>query len=282
MIKDIIRYNSLRSLADVTLDFDGEVYLTAGVTLFPAGGLTFPPINGNPSRIFVKADLLQNALPHLQSIPNAFHLLTGSSDISACPTSQFAEWIRSNTKIATWVGTNLEEFEPWMLCVPIGLEERGRIEREPEQFALLNNADKSRSIDIYLPFLGKTHSSRQKLLDKILEVKHHRVFVEENRLTYRNYLTRLRSSHYTICPRGNGADTLRIYEAAIAGSMPIVQKTGIWRTHRDLGFLIFEELTDIFHVPSYSLKRFIDLEKISLSFQIDRIFRHQLMNYCQR
>jgi hypothetical protein len=198
------------------------------------------------------------------------------------PTYEFAEWMRSNTKIATWVDTNLEEFEPWMLCVPIGLEERGRIEREPEQLAQLSEEGNNPSIDIYLPFLGNTHSSRQELLNKILEINHPRVFVEKERLPYLVYLNRLRSSRYTICPRGNGADTLRIYEAAIAGSMPIVQKTGIWRTHRELGFLIFEDLADIFHVPTYSLKSFIDLEKISLSHQIHRIFRHQLTNYCQR
>lgn len=282
IITDVVRYNSLRSLADVTIDYTGEDYLASGVSLFPAGGLTFPPVNGNPARIFIKADLLQNAIPHLQKIPKAFHLLTGSSDVSACLTPEFAKWIRLNTKIATWVGTNLEEFEPWMLCVPIGLEERGRIEREPEQLAVENEEEKKPSIDIYLPFIGNTHSSRQKLLNKILEIGHPRVFIEKQRLPYRDYLSRLRSSRYTICPRGNGADTLRIYEAAIAGSMPIVQKTGIWRTHRELGFLIFDELDDIFHVPRYSLKSFINLEKISMSYQVDRISRHQLTNYCQR
>ncbi len=107
MITDVIRYNSLRSLADLTIDYNGEDYLAAGVTCFPAGGLTFPPVNGNPSRIFIKADLLRNALPHLQRIPNAFHLLTGSSDIPAWVILPFCKGVRSRNAMQPWPASAL-------------------------------------------------------------------------------------------------------------------------------------------------------------------------------
>lgn len=279
---DIIRYNSLRNLADIAIDISGEEYIAAGVSFYPAGSRTFPPITGNPSRIFVKTDFLHHVLPHLQQIQKPFHLLTGTSDVLACPSPQFASWLRENTKIASWVGTNLEEHEPWMLCVPIGIEERGRLNREPEQLYRYNQNVVENSIDIYLPFLGETHPSRAVLVNDLLKLNHPRIFIETKRLPFQEYLRRLRGSRYTICPRGNGMDTLRIYEAALSGSMPIVQKTSIWRTHRDLGFLVFDNLQDIYNSPDYNTRGLIDFDKLKLSYQIDLIYRHQLRQFCHR
>lgn len=278
-IKDIIRYNSLRSLADVTIDFSGEDYVAAGVTLYPAGSKNFPPIEGSPSRIFIKTDLLQSALPFLKQLDHSFHLLTGSSDMPACPTPDLPLWLKRNIKLLTWVGTNLVEYEPWMLCVPIGLEERGRSNREPEQLAIQSTGTEERCIDIYLPYLSPTHPSRSNLLQAMVRSQNPRVIIEKSKLPFDVYLKRLRQSRFTICPRGNGQDTVRCYEAALSGSVPIVQRTDIWRLHRDLGFQIFETPDEIFSKTNIYLPKLLDSNALTMSYQADRIFNHQIRNF---
>ena len=275
---DLVRYNSLRELADIVIDLEGVDYKNSGIDLFPAGSTSVPAAKPlvNPVRIFIKTDLLQQALPFLSNLENPFHLLTGSSDLPGCPAPEIAIWLKSATKIQSWVGTNLEEHFPWMLCVPIGLEERGRIGRSPENFFSLMTPPGKKDIVFYLPHLSLTHASRQSILNKLLDAKDPRIFVETHRLQFQHYLNQLANSKITICPQGNGYDTLRAYEAIVCGSMPVVFKTPIWRMHQRLGFLIVDDPLEILELPEFPFFSVQGSDFLNMGSFREQIFSHQL------
>ncbi|MEB3214093.1 MAG: hypothetical protein VKL39_22280 [Leptolyngbyaceae bacterium] len=275
---DLVRYNSLRELADVVIDLNGIDYKNCGIDLFPAGSTSVPTSQPlvNPVRIFIKTDLLEQALPFLSSLENPFHLLTGSSDLPGCPAPEIAVWLKSETKIQSWVGTNLEEHLPWMLCIPIGLEERGRVGRSPEDLFSFTPITGAKNIVFYLPHLSLTHASRQTILEKLLLIKDPRIFVETRRLQFQHYLNQLANAKFTICPQGNGYDTLRAYEAVVCGSTPVVFKTPIWRMHQRLGFLIVDDPLEILEIPEFPFFSVQDSSFLRMGVFREEIFKHQL------
>jgi hypothetical protein len=273
---DLIRYNSLRSQADITLDYDFNDYLKAGVDIFPAGAKFLPPYNLsiNPLRIFIKSDFLTTSIEYLKSLKCNFHLLTGSSDILACPSIEFAESLKNDTKICSWVGNNLQEFFPWMLCVPIGFEERGRKQRQPENIfnPILKN---EKDIDIYVPYFSKTNADRVLTIEKIKKLKSKRIFVELNKISYHDYCNKLARSNYVICLEGNGIDTIRIYETIVHNSIPVLLQSKIWNMHREIGAVILEDFNDCIYLPEAPLLK-PNLYMLSTNYQYQKIFNHQM------
>lgn len=92
----------------------------------------------------------------------------------------------------------------------------------------------------------------------------------------RKYLYDLRSHSFTFCPRGNGVDTHRLWEALYMGSIPIVR--------RDLGYDDFTELpicwvNDWTEVTPEFLERekvriangTFNMNKIKLSYWVDKM-----------
>ena len=61
----------------------------------------------------------------------------------------------------------------------------------------------------------------------------------------RNYLQEIRDSKFVICPRGNGIDTHRMWEALYLGSIPIVKKYVALHEFADLPILFIEDWSDI-------------------------------------
>jgi hypothetical protein len=164
-----------------------------------------------------------------------------------------------------------------MLCIPIGIEERGRSGREPENLIdLFRVRDEPKEIDVYLPYLGATHNSRTTLVRR-LSANHPRVTIERERLSFTSYINKLCQSRYVICPRGNGMDTLRCYEAA-AGAIPVVFKNDLWPMYQRLGFTILEDLEEIDDLPECIAFDAVMTKKLSFSNISKQIFAHQLSN----
>jgi hypothetical protein len=253
------------------------------VELYPAGNKLIPPQSpiNKPTRIFVKTDFLEQSLQYLRNIKSPFHLLTGSSDIPGCPDREFASMIRAETRIQSWVGTNLVEHFPWMFCVPIGLEEQGRFGREPESLSVLYRSSGEKEIDIYVPFFSDTNPLRREFISALKSQGHKRYTFENQKLSFEDYVARLQSSMFTLCLPGNGHDTLRIYEAVLSHSMPIVLSTPIWRMHSRLGYLIVtspDEVSKVTNFPNAILPSTVD---ITVGIIRNQILGHQLRSYRQ-
>ena len=280
---DTIRYNSLREMAETVIDIPSGNYRSVGVELNPAGGLHTVPAGqplSDPPRVFVKRDLLESAMGYLRDIKKPFHLLTGSSDLDGCASPELAVWLRTNTNICSWTGTNLCEWFHWMLGVPIGLEERGRSGRAPEDFVKALKANsQDKDIDIYVPFFSPTHPSRADVIERLKKLGSARVVFENTRLPFPRYIEQIARSAFTVCPRGNGMDTVRAYEAICFESIPVVFPSPITPMHRRLGFMIVSEPEEIVKLPEIPFCSIISKEDISYSNIRALILKHQFRCY---
>jgi len=273
----IQRYNSLRFLADLVVDHSSEQYLRNGVQV-PESCHRLPKHVSAGIRIFVKTDLLKTLLPYLSSVSHPFHLLTGSSDLQGCPDANFARDLKHSTKICSWAGTNLPEFEAWMLSVPIGLEEHGRELSKPELTSFDCRPMYERDIHIFCPYFSNTHPTRQVDLSTIRSMRSPEIKVCNSFLPPSEYKRFLSKSTYTVCLRGNGIDTIRIYESLLSGSIPIVLKSPLWHMHREVGCTILNDLEELLSLPS-SVTDPNDLRKKSYKFLTEipeRITNHQV------
>jgi len=280
---EIIRYNSLRFMADLVIDVPDRFYRDAGVFVHTGANGKHPePISISSihaaSRIFVKTDLLIQALPLLKAIPCPFHLLTGSSDLPAAKCEDFARELRESTKICSWVGSNLQEYFHWMMGVPIGLAERGREGFQPE-FLSFPAFSERKSIDILVTYMGNTNAIRSSLYADLGKLSSSRVTLISNRQPITEYYRAMRSAFYTVCLPGNGYDTIRTYEAILCGSIPLVYKTPIWRLHRKIGCLIFESLEELTRVPPVGVLEPLNGKFVRLDYWQKLILQHQISNF---
>jgi hypothetical protein len=276
---EFIRYNSLRDFADLIIDAPSGYYRDAGIDLFPAGG-GFPAYTPeiSPARIFIKTDFLSTSLDLLRSLKKPFHLLTGTSDIPGCAENQIAAFLKENTRIISWSGMNLEVHFPWMLSVPIGLEERGRPGREPENLPYCKNTQHERCIDIYVPHFSDTHPNRRSTITALMALGSERLTIEQHRIPLSEYADRLAHANYTLCLPGNGFDTIRLYEALISGSVPIVMPTPILPLHIEMGAVSVTSVADLLslpHRPAHSP----DPSKFSYTAIRNKVFEHQMEQY---
>jgi hypothetical protein len=86
-----------------------------------------------------------------------------------------------------------------------------------------------------------------------------------------DYLKSMRNSKFTLCPRGNGIDTHRLFEALYVGSIPIVKKHVIHKGLEDLPILFidsWDEVTQEFLETKYEemIEREWNFEKLKFSW----------------
>lgn len=68
-------------------------------------------------------------------------------------------------------------------------------------------------------------------------------------------------------------DTLRCYEAAAAGAIPIVLRNELWPMYRRLGFVIVQSIEEIDGLPKYAAVDTDITMQLSFSHISNQIFR---------
>jgi hypothetical protein len=273
---EFIRYNSLRSMADIVIDIPISEYRACGVNFHQDYTVDINPTQIAPhTKIFIKTVLLPSYLKLLSSIRVPFNLLTGSSDI--CPNiyKDLMQIILNLKNLSSWVGTNIIEEDPKILCIPIGFEESER-ERSFEIIPFsVKNKEKNKKIKILCPYISLTHNDRTDLIDYLTKARPE-IFIQSNRLPFSEYLNQLSQANYVICPRGNGMDSMRIYETILAGAIPIIQKTDIWPMHRKFGIVI-DSWSQLDSIPLPPLICPTNTMMLNLNTWRELISEHQLL-----
>ena len=70
-------------------------------------------------------------------------------------------------------------------------------------------------------------------------------------------------------------DTIRIYEAVLAGAIPLIESTVIWQLHRQYGLILrsWDELMDL---PDWPLMELPTHELLKESYWKEQVAVHQM------
>ena len=226
---DIINYNWMPCVADWSLDHSEDFYKSAGVSK----QCSPPELNEETASsvaagdiVFVKTDYLKSSYFQrmiLPKIQNSFTLISGISSY----TVDDYQTILNNPLVVKWFCTNPPVKDKKVIGLPIGFEER---ERDGGNQTILRKFLNSKSDDminkIILPYhTASTNPIRQRTIEYLKTLDF--VDVQDEKLSFHEYLKLLSKYKYCICLEGAGYDTHRNYECLLVGSVPIMKTSNI-------------------------------------------------------
>ena len=264
---DLLRYNSLPRLADWIIDYPSEYYRSVGVDPYydKSPGIDIDKIKSYDT-VFVKIDLLDQIVPHLDQISCPWHLITGNGDLDVTP--QTLEYLCQNSSLKTWCGHNLPKINDKFLQIPIGFQELGpgRPNSPVGPFVV----PESKPIPVVVTPFGQTHGSRNALL----ELSGPGILNLQTRLLYSDYLMTLSASKYSCCPRGNGWDTHRVLESIALGAVPVVLHSPLDFMYQQLGCVIIDDWKQCVDYQNFP-KTTIVSDTIEFSWWQSQVKKHQ-------
>ena len=178
-------------------------------------------------------------------LTNEFTLVTHNSDYSV---TVLDLPLLNHPKLKAWFGQNCEISHAKLHALPLGLENKQWGEHKiPE---LVNKSKAINKLKLaYVNFSERTHPTRK---EAFLAVKGLSGATIEHGKSYSEYLQSLTEHKFCLCPRGNGIDTHRFWEAQFLDSIPVI----LWRdwtaAYSEMPLLILDQWSDI---------KKIDLEK---------------------
>ena len=232
---DIITGNAFKYIADDFLDEEK----------------TFLDISKKPKTIFLKTDWIEIFKTKiLPKIDYDFKLITHNGDRSA-PAGNID--LLNDSRVITWYGMNTDIKHSKLQSIPIGVANEKWEHGNKDTLLEVINTSISKSNLCYSNFSIETNLlTRKKVHDVIRTMSF--IDVENSKLPFKEYLTKLKSYKYAISPPGNGVDCHRIWECLYLGVIPIVLNNPVLSYFEDLPILFvnsFSELTEDLLNESY-------------------------------
>jgi len=223
---NLINYNFMTRPAIHCIDESDEFYRSCGVSRGNKNGFDINNLKDGDI-IFVKTDYVHSGLFQKQVLPlikTKFILITGVSSFSVDEGDSSYLSILDNTNLIKWFCTNPpSDYNEKILWLPIGFEEK---ERDGGNIEVLNyfynNSTpwESKKDKIYIPYHSNTFSTRNQIINELS--KKDFVEVEQNRLGFKDYLSKMDKYKFILSLRGAGWDCHRHYESLLVGSVPIM------------------------------------------------------------
>lgn len=216
--------------------------------------------------IFVQSEYLERFfLKFHPKIKVRYALLTHNSDL-AIP-GKFVSYLL-HPKIIAWFGQNVENYtHPKLHPIPIGLENRQYTGGDPRHIteARKKLQHTPKTMLLYNNFSLHTFPTERTLVNEIFKDKP--FCITSSRKPYPDYLMDLAQAKFVLCPRGNGLDCHRTWEALYMGAIPVVKTSASDSLFEGLPVLIvnkWEEVTEeLLHIKYEELT--------SKSYQLDRL-----------
>lgn len=188
--------------------------------------------------IYAKSENVGMALNVVISNPNQrFTLVTHNSDLSATQ--------RALPKNLHWFAQNRQWDHPRVFSIPIGLENEYWFPYK--QNVMLSTPDQeTRIIRSFAQFNFGTHIERRHICDQLSSkaVDIHQG-TNGNIVQHKLFCHNLKKYAFCVCPRGNGIDTHRMWEALYMGCIPICKHYVAHQFDKPLPILFVEEWSDI-------------------------------------
>lgn len=220
---------------------------------------------------------------HVKKNPDTIYtLITHNSDysVSKCLSSMglYIEKIPYNLR---WFSQNVDVYHNQIRSIPIGLE-------NPEWH---KEIQKIKKIEIYRKykvrnlenlacayFNTETNSRRSSIIDYFKQFDWCDCKNVKNGTSYEEYLNKLITCTFCICPEGNGIDTHRIWEALYLGCVPVVEDSINISFYKNLPIFVCENFQDItkqelieaYHNFNINLYSF-ELKQLSMDYWTNEI-----------
>ncbi len=199
----------------------------------------FLTTNKDNISLYCGVEFTQIAMNHMKSFPHKkFTLVTHNSDHSA-------EEIDLPNNLVHWYTQNLNFKNERVSALPIGFENPFW---HPWKEHIINNAPCCDRIPkAFAQFNPVTYKEeRQLVLDLINDNKFTAsVYNCLNGQNFEQYVYNMKKYTYCICPRGNGIDTHRIWEALYFKCIPIVKKHITHEFDFDLPIIFIDDWNDL-------------------------------------
>lgn len=124
----------------------------------------------------------------------------------------------NHPKLTHWYAQNAEVSHSKLSGIPIGVSNKQWGSEKIDQLLEAARAVEKTGL-VYANFSASTHSSRIAARDALIKVVG--ITIEQN-VTFERYVKQLASHKFCICPRGNGIDTHRFWEAQYLDCIPII------------------------------------------------------------
>jgi hypothetical protein len=226
MLKNLINYNFMTIPAKFCLDMSDTFYRNAGVSRVNRNGFELVKLE-DFDIVFVKTDFIYSGefqRRFLNSINKKFILVSGVSSYSVDEGNPTYRNILNNPFLIKWFCTNPPLIlHPKMEGLPIGFEEKERDGGNVEVLNYFYNNStpwESKKDKIYIPYHSNTFSTRNQIINELS--KEDFVEVEQNRLGFKDYLSKMDKYKFILSLRGAGWDCHRHYECLLVGSVPIM------------------------------------------------------------
>lgn len=143
-----------------------------------------------------------------------------------------------------WYAQNVELSHSKLHALPIGLaNSQWGPSRLDQVFAAGRTYKKSKML--YVNFNSATHAGRQAILDVVSKVPC--VTLGES-VGFDQYIAQMAEHRFCLCPRGNGIDTHRFWEAQYVDAIPILLKQDWTQAYSNLPVLLIDRWEDLLHL----------------------------------
>lgn len=211
------------------------------------------------SLLFVKTDFLADFFQNIHpQIPSNYILLTHNSDLPI--PGKYSAFLE-DPKIIAWIGQNVENYShPKLHPIPIGIANRcwehGNTDVLDKMKKIASATE--RKILLYMNFKSATYPEERAPLYRQFKNKKFCTVGKQKKFT--NYLNDLSISKFVLCPRGNGLDTHRTWEALLMGAIPIVRSSTLDPLYDELPVLIVREWNEV--TPELLKKKWRELSSM--------------------
>ena len=168
--------------------------------------------------------------------------------------------ILNNPYLQKWYAQNCEINHNKLIPLPIGLKNRQWGEEKIGQILKVSGSYKKTEL-VYSNFSLNTHHSRQELLRIVSGLD----FISKSQnLNYESYLNELAQHQFCLCPRGNGIDTHRFWEAQYLNTIPIIVKSDWTPAYSNLPILVLSDWGDLENIDFH--REYIRISSSFFSF----------------
>jgi hypothetical protein len=148
-------------------------------------------------------------------INSPFTLVTHNSDY---PVTIRDFHLLNHPHLKSWYAQNVNFQHNKLRGLPIGLQnKRWGIEKKNELLSATRRIQKTKLL--YVNFSPRTHPSRE---EAFVVAKGLKEVTIESDIPYKDYLQNLGEHKFCLCPRGNGIDTHRFWEAQYLDCIPVI------------------------------------------------------------